>query len=193
MPGILAAPQFGGALSSQPGALPVQPSQNIVQQMYQQYPGLKAHDFQYQNSMSGGVDWMGNPHNGRMLEFYPPDEEWNPNKGKPTIEQFSPNMTTQDVLGEVFSHYLPSVDPKFASAKSNFINGLDTNQLNMLRGDYEHQAKTGLLGKNTAFENWLQNQGGDAFFRGYIANQYPKQYYRPDQVQMFQQLMDQLK
>lgn len=175
-----------------PDTPPAQPS--IVDAMYGQYPALQKYGIQFQDSTSGGVDWRGEPHNGRMMEFYPPNEEWNPKKGKPTIEQFSKNASPVDAFGEVFSHYLPTVDPSFAEGRKAFIGSLDYNQKRMLTGDYQHQVDSGVFGKKVpTFDDWINNQGGDAFFRGYVTKQYPQEFYRPDQVNLFNQLLNKLR
>lgn len=180
-----------GAFMS-PDAPPASPS--IVDAMYGQYPGLQKYGIQFHDSTQGNTDWQGNPVSGRMLEFYPPDEAWNPKKGKPTIEQFDKNASPQDAFGEVFSHYLPSVDPVFGKARKAFGASIDDRQKQMLMGDYQHQIQSGVFGKKPpSFEEWVDNQGGDAFFRGFVTQQYPQEFYRPDQVNLFQQLLQRLK
>lgn len=159
-----------------------------------QYPGLQQFGIQIKDSTGGGTDWRGQPYSGRKMEFYPPNESYNPNPGKPTIELFSKDMTSKDALGEVFSHYLPQVDPQFREARSKFIASIDPQQKKMLMGDYQDQLRSGLFPKDQrpSFDQWLNTNGGDAFFRGYVADQYPKNYYRPDQVAMFEPLMQRI-
>lgn len=172
------APATGGALD----------------QLYSQYPGLKQYDIQTLDSSVGGKDWKGQPYNGRQMEFYPPDETDNPNPGKPTIEDFSGHLNPKDALGEVFSHYLPKQDPRFGAARDRFIQSIDAKQRGMLQGDYQQDIRSGVYGtKRPSFDEWLNNQGGDAFFRGYVADQYPKEFYRPDQVEIFKPLLAQLR
>jgi hypothetical protein len=125
------------------------------------------------------------------MEFYPADEAYNPNPGRPTVETFSGDVSDKDVLGEIFSHLLPNIDPDFRNARAEFVKGIDSKQKKILFGDYKAQVRSGLA-KDKSFDDWLQTNGGDAFFRGYIADQYPKEFYRPDQVQMFSQLMGKL-
>lgn len=162
--------------------------------LYQQYPGLKRYGIQTKDSRSAGVDWRGQPYAGRKMEFYPADESYNPNPGKPTIEVFSDDVSSKDAMGEVFSHLLPNIDPDFKAARSKFIASIDPKQKEMLSGDYQSQLKSGVYpkGQQPSFDQWLNTGGGDAFFRGYVADQYPKEFYRPDQVAMFTPLLEKL-
>lgn len=168
---------------------------NVLDDMYREYPGLRKFDIQLKDSTATGADWRGEPHAGRKMEFYPPEEGWNPNPGKPTIELFSKEMKSKDAFGEVFSHLLPKVDPDFKKARAQFIASIDSKQKEILKGDYEHQLQSGLFPENRkpTFEQWLNTQGGDAFFRGYVADQYPTKFYRPEQIQMFDALLNKLK
>lgn len=180
-----APPAPAAPATSQPGPL---------DQLYSEYPGLRQYDIQVRDSSAGGKDWKGQPYDGRQMEFYPPDEADNPNPGKPTIETFSGPLKTKDALGEVFSHYLPKKDPQFGAARNQFIQSIDESQRKMLSGDYQQDVRSGVYGaKPPAFDEWMNNQGGDAFFRGYVADQYPKEFYRPDQVEMFNPLLARLK
>lgn len=164
---------------------------DLIRDLYAQYPGLQRYGVQIMDSTANGTDWRGQPYSGRKLEFYPPDEEYNPNPGKPTIEVFSNEMTSKDALGEVFSHFLPAVDPIFKAARSKFIASIDPEQKKMLSGDYEQQVRSGVYpkGQEPTFDQWLNTNGGDAFFRGYATDQYPKNFYRADQISTFTPLM----
>lgn len=168
-------------------------SPSPVNEIYSAYPGLKRYGVQIRES-TAGKDWRGEPYAGRKMEFYPPDESYNPNPGKPTVELFSKDVSPDDVMGEIFSHYLPRVDKEFGAARDRFISSIDGRQKQMLLGDYEHQMRSGAFeDRKPTFDQWLSGSGGDAFFRGYVANQYPKEFYRSDQVAMFQPLMNKLK
>jgi hypothetical protein len=167
---------------------------DALSDLYAQYPGLKRFGVQVVDSSTRGTDWRGQPHAGRKMEFYPPEESYNPNPGKPTIELFSQEMGSKDLMGEVFSHLLPEIDPQFKDARAKFLGSIDDKQKEILRGDYESQLRSGVLGsgKTKSFDEWLSTNGGDAFFRGYVADQYPKEFYRPDQVGMFTPLLSRL-
>ena len=172
----------------------MQKPKNPFEAMLEQYPGLKRYGLKFKDSSSGGYDWRGAPYAGRQLEFYPPDEEWNPYKGSPTIEMFNPAMKTSDLFGEIFSHHLPKVDPEFMNARSQFVKSIDEKQKKLIYGDYQDQLRAGLFGqKRPTFDQWLNEQGGDAFFRGYVTDQYPKEFYRQDQIDLFNNLMKRFK
>lgn len=159
---------------------------NIVDKMVSEYPNLKKYNIGFVDSMGKSTDYNGYDVSGRKLEFYPPTESENPILGKPTIEQFSPDMTHKDALGEIFSHYLPSVDPVFKDARSKFVSSITSDQKeNMLRPDYDNEIKSGVYGnKAPSFSQWINAQGGDAYFRGYIADQYPKESYTSKQKEI---------
>lgn len=164
-------------------------------ELFAEFPKLKTLGLQYRDSTVTGKDWRGEPYEGRKMEYYPPDEGHNPNPGKPTIEVFDKKTNSKDMLGEVFSHLLPATDPEFRKARADFISGLDKNQREILTGDYEAFVKSGVSekGREPTFEQWLSTVGGDAFFRGYVANQYPKKFYRKDQIELFDNLLKKLK
>lgn len=162
-------------------------------ELYKAYPGLKNYNVQVKDSTSTGKDWRGQPYAGRKMEFYAPDEGYNPNPGKPTIEMFTHDMSPKDAMGEMFSHYLPKVDQEFGSAREKFVKSIDGKQKQMLYGDYQQQIKSGVFNdQKPSFDQWLNTNGGDAFFRGYVSDQYPKELYRQDQIKMFEPLMAKL-
>jgi len=165
--------------------------QAVAQDLFRQYPKLASLGIRIKDSTgTPGRDWQGQPAAGRMLEFYAPNEKDNPNPGHPTVEILSSRTSPKDVLGDIFSHWMPKVDPVFARARTDFINGIDASQKQMLDGDYLNDRKEGWVQN---WNEWLRGIGGDAYFRGYIADQYPKDSYRPDQVRMFNMLLDRLK
>lgn len=181
--------------------------ENILTQLLQEYPSLNKYNIKYTNSINQPTDINGNPVNGRLLEYYSPRKEdypggdWNqnPNSGSPTIEQFSPKMTKDDALGEIFSHYLPKVEPLFKKGRDQFIGSITPKQLDDLRGDYEQQVKNRVFegeygkGKYPTFHEWVNRWGGDAFFRGYPSKQYPESMYTPEQKEMLNNLMNAMK
>jgi hypothetical protein len=166
---------------------------SLLEELYAEYPRLRAHSFRYLSSLLGR-DWRGKPYRNRKMEFYPPGEAHNPFPGYPTIEQFDPSMSKYDVLGEIFSHYVPQVDSVFAAGKQRFMDLLTPAQKRELHGDYQHQVHEGLFETRVpTFEEWLARQGGDGAFRGYVAKQLPASFYTREQLQIFQELMAYLK
>ncbi len=162
---------------------------NPLQQLYQEYPRLRRYQRLFRFKDSSGRRGA----QGRKLEFYLPTSGGNPFPGFATVERFDPCMSMHDVLGEIFSHFLPLVDPVFAQARREFMASLTQAQLQELRGDYEYQmaaSRPSLWGgKKPEFPQWLGRQGGDGAFRGYVARQYPPEFYTAQQIQIFERLL----
>lgn len=194
-----------------PDNIPALPSQNdaaqqnIVQQMVSDYPMLGQYNINYVDSIGKATGVDGAPATDRKLEYYQPtgvgrpgSSEGNPTKDRPTIELFDKTMTSKDAFGEMWSHYLPEVDPVFKKAREDFLKTITHDQYEDLYGDYQAQVKSGVfepeLGKTPpTFDQWIQRWGGDAFFRGYIAGQYPPESYNQQQILMFNNLLNYLK
>ena len=165
-----------------------------------EYPGLSKYNTAFLYS-GDAKDWRGVPTAGRKLEFYPPGESDSFNKAVPAVEIFDKSMGPKAVMGELFSHYLPKVDPNFAAVRGKFLQSLTPSQKeNMLRPDYEESQRRAeglnpeersfmLNGDSQSFDQWLNSTGGDAYFRGYSTGQYPADSYTPEQKQMLDGLM----
>jgi hypothetical protein len=168
---------------------------NIVEGLLKDYPKLSKYNIKFTNSINQPTDINGQPVKSRLMEFYyPGDTYYNPNYNDPTIEQFSPKVTKKDAFGEIFSHLLPEVDPNFKSGREAFMRSITPEQeKKYLRGDYEYQAQTGLLGPSPSYEQWKNKQGGDAFFRGFPTQQYPVEAYTHEQKILLNSLMNYLK
>jgi len=162
---------------------------NPLEQVYADYPGLRKYGFQFRDSPTPSTD-------GRKLEFYPPGESESPfpDKTKPGIERFDPSMGKGDILGDMM-HFLPGADKNIGALRQQFQQSISPEQQDKwLRGDYQAQVKSGVFRDNVpSYEQWLQKQGGDAFFRGYLSNQYPREAYTPEQAKIFDQLSGYLK
>lgn len=161
-------------------------SQNpaMLEEVYAQYPGLRKYNFQFKDSKA-------KPGETRHLEFYFPGESHSTfnDKSRPGIERFDPNMGKMDILGDML-HYIPTADKEVGKLRNEFQSSITEDQKrNMLYPDYQAQIRDGLFGdKKPSFDEWLQKNGGDAFFRGYLANQYPKDAYTKEQVALFGRL-----
>lgn len=160
-----------------------------LDQVYAEYPSLKQYGFQFQDSPKKPGDM-------RKLEFYPPGESDSTfaDKSKPGIDRFDPSMGKADVLGEML-HYLPSVDPAVKQIRTQFQASITPEQADKwLKGDYQNEVKGGVYGaKPPTYEDWLQKQGGDALFRGYLSKQFPEEAYTPEQKTLLDHLGQQLK
>lgn len=163
---------------------PIAKSKSIADQAYEQYPRLRSYGFQF-------MDSRGDPKAGsRKLETYPADETDNPMPGQPTIEQFDPTMTANDFMGETL-HILPKVDPYVGHIRQQFIDSMTPDQLSRLQGQYDHAVAN--EGETRPFDDWKDMSGHDAWFRGHITGQWPKDLYTDEQSQLFGTLQDYLK
>jgi hypothetical protein len=117
-----------------------------------------------------------NPHDDRGLEFYPPWESQNPNKGRITLELFDqmkgPALT--NALGGDMLHYLGAVnpqtkqpiDPKYYSMKQQVLNARTAHQDAVDRSIYQSAVKNG--GEKRSYQDWLMQSRIDAYIRGYV-------------------------
>jgi hypothetical protein len=188
MPGVLTNTPISGLLANKgigalAGLMPERP-QTIADQAYSMYPKLKGYGFQFidsRNDKSAG---------GRLLETYPADERDNPMPGKPTIRQFSPDVTPKDFLGEAL-HILPKLDPQVGGMRDQFIQSMTPQQQQKLMEQYEYHKQN--FGEQRSFEQWKDVSGLDSWFRGYVSGQWPEEMYTPQQIQLFQGLEQYLK
>lgn len=181
MTGILS--QSYGPLSQQLGALNPGIPATIADQAYAQYPKLRKYGFQFMDSRN-------HPDAGsRLLETYPADEEDNPLPGRPTIQQFSPDLTPKDFLGETL-HILPKVDPQVGQMRQQFIDSMTPQQMQQLQEQYKYSKDN--YGEERPFDQWKDMTGLDAWFRGHISGQWPADLYTPEQIQMFDGLQQYL-
>lgn len=151
----------------------------IDEQAYQRYPRLRSYGFQFIPPTDGGKS------DGRYLETYPADEEWNPKPGKPTIQQFDKNATADDFMGETL-HILPKIDPTVGAIRDSFIKSMTPRQQQRLIEQYDYAKQN--HGEDRSFEDWRDMSGRDAWFRGAVTGQWPKELYEPNQLQMFDSL-----
>lgn len=180
-----AARTLAAEIQRQQAAVPGASGQSdVLGSVYQQYPGLKQYGFQFKDSPGGGSG-------GRKLEFYQPGESHSTfeDKSRPGIERFDSSMGPSDIFGEML-HYVPRVDKNIGGMRTQFQQSISPKQKReWLQGDYDSQVKAGLFGDQTpSFDQWLDRQGGDAFFRGYLTGQYPAAAYTPEQKALFGQL-----
>lgn len=170
-------------------AIDVAQPRTPLDEVYGDYPGLSKYGFQFKDSLDGDPT-------GRKLEFYPPGESHSTfaDKSRPGIERFDPSMGKSDVFGEML-HHLPNVDPTVGQLRKDFQATISpAQQEDWLRGDYEQQINNGVFGdRPPSFDQWIERQGGDAFFRGYLTGQYPTGAYTMAQRRLMTQLNQYLK
>lgn len=98
------------------------------------------------------------------LEFFPPDELFNPEPGKPVIEVYDTgghDLETM-MLGDML-HYLPAIDPKFAEYRDRFRESITPEQEAVDRRAYER------MGDKRPYDKWFDVSRLDAYLRGFLA------------------------
>ena len=136
----------------------------ILQEIYKEYPQLGQYPFEV-------IDSRGkkSPHGG-VIEFYPPDELYNPLPGKPTLAVFDENLKGEALKKAIFGdmlHYLPEVDPQFAAGRDSVIKSLTPEQLAVDKRAYDTAVKS--YGEKRPFADWFAVNRQDAYLRGYLA------------------------
>jgi hypothetical protein len=154
------------------------------------FPGLGNPDVGYVYSPQS------NPQN--LLEYWSATETGSPDyprpdalpMGKAGIEVTSPATRPIDIAGDLVSHGLVESDPHLKNYYQQFQSSLSKNQHDILQEQYQY-AKS--QGERRPFDSWLKASGMPAYFRGYAFQQWPKadtaEYYTPDQVNMFDEMM----
>ena len=138
--------------------------EDILQEIYKEYPQLGQYPFEVIDSRGKKSPYGG------MIEFYPPDELYNPIPGKPTLEVFDEGLKGESLKKAIFGdmlHYLPDVDPQFALVREELINSLTPEQLDIDKKAYERAVKE--YGETRPFEDWFNINRKDAYLRGYLA------------------------
>lgn len=140
------------------------------------------------------------PESKSFLEAYPPGERGTKDSPRPSdfpigkygIEVYKGSTRPIDVLGDVVSHFLRNSDPKIKRYYSDFEKSLTPEQVSRLHQQYDYSVKN--EGEKRSYEDWYNNSGLPAYFRGYAFQQWPKasQYYTPDQIKMFNSMMQYL-
>ena len=154
-----------GRLSHALRATPRQPDLNqVLQGVYQKYPALKQHGFQV--GYGSGINNTG----GGGLEFFPPDEEFNPFPGVPYIEVYDRDLEGKNLEKAIFGdalHYLPQVDKEFSELRDQFFRTLTPEQKDVDKRAYEYYQEN--HGEKRPFDQWFDVSRKDAYLRGYLA------------------------
>ncbi len=164
---------------------------NQLRRIINKYPGLAGYDWQIIDSRRT------KPNRERQLEFYAPDERYNPRPLKPTIEIFNPDLQGETldtaVIGDML-HYLPMVDRNFASLREAFRQTLTSEQLAVDRNAYRRAVQK--HGENRPFNDWFERSRLDAYLRGYLTPDEQDNWrgvYTPEQVAILEMMKDNLK
>lgn len=134
----------------------------IVPDVEAQYPALTGSQLQVIDSRKKGMT------DNRQLEYYPADEDWNPLKGRPTIEVFNPDIQGRgftDAVAADMLHGLPQRDPTWQAYREQFASSLTPRQQAVDRRAYEEDRQAG---EARSFPEWMKANRLDAYLRGYL-------------------------
>ena len=177
-------------------ALPVLPPQHPLAQgapldprladVAKQFPRLSPYLSQVTIQQGKKTD----PNDDRGLEFYPPWESQNPNKGRITLELYDQMQgpTLTNALGGDMLHYLGSVnpqtsqpiDPQYYAMKQKVMQARTPHQQATDRQMWEQLKRSGQ--ESRSYDEWLQQSRVDAYIRGYVTpemgGRYPDEWRR---------------
>ena len=165
--------------------------EEILKEIYAEYPILGQFPFKVIDSRGKKSPYGG------VIEFYSPDEKYNPNPGTPTLEVFSKDLKGEELKKAIFGdmlHYLPEVDPVFSQVRDSFIGSLTPDQLAVDRAAYEKAKKEN--NEKRSFEDWFKISRQDAYLRGFLAPDRNNEWadaYTPEQTAVLQGLQQYLK
>jgi hypothetical protein len=144
-----------------------------LQDLYKAYPYLKKTPLQLV---------QGTTTKPYQMEFFQGTD-----KTPAKIEIYNPNVTLDDLAGEVVSHQLVNTDSFLGHVYSKFKDSLTKDQMNRLQEQYQWAQNK--EGETRPFEVWKTLTGLPAYFRGYLFNQWPDEFnkkaYTPDQIDLF--------
>lgn len=142
-----------------------------------------------------GIDFIYTPNAGagRMLEFWPPDEQGDPSSPRPKelpigrsgVQAFKSGVSPEDVLGDYVSHYGVTKDPQLAQLYQQFQASVPDS---VMRQRYAYHVQN--LGEKRPYDQWLKQTGMPEYFRGYTFNQWQdaQKMYSPDQLKILDQV-----
>lgn len=130
----------------------------------------------------------------RMLEFYPPGEEYSFDPSRPAIEVFGDKASPTDIAADLVSHHLAKgEDQTVTDIYNKFEKSLTPEQLQRLRDQYSWAKMN--AGETRSYNDWYKAEGLPAYFRGYAFGQWPdsEKLYTKDQLKDFDNLISYLK
>lgn len=163
------------------------PQSSMLDQVGAEFPtiGKAAKGYAYRQSPAT---------DGRMLEFYPQGERDSFDPSKPAIEVFGDRAKPLDVAGDIVSHHLAKGgDPHVTKTYQDFEKSLSPEQQGRLREQYAYAQKN--EGERRPFEQWYQQTGLPAYFRGYPFKQWQgvDHFYTPEQRASLDDMMGYLR
>ncbi len=167
----------------------------VLGPIMEEYPRLSGYDWQL---IEGDP---GNNFGGGSLEFFHPQEKFNPIPTKPTIALFdkgsSPEETRRMVYGDMM-HYLPEVDPEFSSLRDDYAGSLTDRQKQIDRMAYQRDVRHSLMQNRRprSFDDFMDVSRLDAHLRGYLAPDRNNEWagsYTPEQIKTFKSIQELLR
>lgn len=132
----------------------------LLRSIQSKYPALAGYDWSV-------IDSRGKPSkHGGQIEFYSPDEQYNPTPGRPTVEVFNKDlqgdMLERAIFGDML-HYMPEADEGFRGMREKFRATLTPEQLMVDRMAYKKS------GDKRDFDKWMDISRLDGYLRGFLA------------------------
>lgn len=165
------------------------PLEAVLQQVFGKYRALD------RNKDKFAVRQMPDAGDGRQLEYYPPQEEWNPFPGKATVELYNskvPPDVLQNLIAGDMMHYMGGSDASgqpndqtFSKLKQQLLTTMTPEQGRINKRAYESEKK--FYDTPPPFEDWMQDNRGDAYIRGKLtpdADDNWRNIYTPQQDQI---------
>lgn len=132
------------------------------------------------------------PGDPRRLEFWPPDEEGDRQyprpkglpMGRPGVQIISPDVTENDIAGDIVSHYAVKQDPELRRLYEQFSGTFQAPEMQKrLHQDYAWSRAH--ENERRPFEDWMTTTRIPDYLRGYMFQQWPpearQQMYTPTQ------------
>lgn len=132
-----------------------------------------------------------NKHGG-SIEFYPPDELYNPAPGNATIEVFDPGLQGEALERAVFGdmlHYMPMANEEFSNLRDKFADTITDEQSAIDKRAYKRSQD--MFGENRPYQDWFDISRLDAYIRGYLAPDDRNEWaevYTPEQIKILDQM-----
>lgn len=140
---------------------------DVLEGVYGKYPRLRDYGFEARLRPEGPRPHQrGSGH----IEFFPPDEYYNPMPGVPYIEVYNEDLRGDALERAVFGdalHYLPAVDPRFRDLKNQFVGTITPEQSRVDRRAYDYYVKN--HEETRSYQDWFDTSRSDAYLRGYLA------------------------
>jgi hypothetical protein len=183
------------AATASPAATPTESQPpDIWAQARQQFPILNNPNLHYLYTPRSGPDVP-------YLETFPPGEGGGPGEPRPSqfpmnqygIQVYKPDTQPVNILGDAVVHMMRFTDPTIKKYYSDFEQSLTPQQQAILQRQYQHHVQYN--GEKRPYQQWYEQSGLTQLFGGYVfggTKKWPTSYYTPEQLKMFDQMMQYL-